>query len=59
MFLNAPKVTFMTTLGYLGNGGAFLEKANWSASPSEMFTSPSLHYWTKSSPQAQSKLTAS
>ena len=59
MSLDAPKVIPTTALGYFDNGGTFLEEANWSASPSEMFTSLSLHLRTESSLQAHCKLAAS
>ena len=59
MSLDAPRVIPITTLGYLDNGSTFLEEANWSASPSEMFTSPSLHLQPESSLQPRYKLTAS
>ena len=59
MSLDAPKVIPMTTLGYHDNGGAFLKKANRSASPSQKLTSPSLRLEIESSRQAHRNLTAS
>ena len=56
MSLDAPKVIPVTTLGYCDIGGTFSEKANWSALPPEMFTSPSLHLRAESSLQAHCKL---